>query len=96
MITIAKAVKSVMHCRAGSIQLTSNLVNISGSRAYNFSDFPYPVGRDTKVSLPSRKDRIASSCFNFNDAIPIMCGSRSRGNGVATPPPSPNRFSQNF
>ena len=36
------------------------LLNISGSRAYNLSDFPYPVGRDIKVSLPSRKDRIAS------------------------------------
>ena len=69
---------NVLHCRAGNqcifnynlFSLPLILSNISGSRAY-ISDFPYPVGRDTKVSLPSRKDRIASSCFNFNDAIPI-------------------------
>ena len=40
------------------------------------SDFPYPVGRAMKVYLPSRKDRIASSYFNYNDATPIMGGSR--------------------
>ena len=45
------------------------------------SDFPYPVDGDTNVSLPSRKDRIASSCFNFNNAIPNMGGSRGWGGG---------------
>ena len=74
-LSIAIAVMSVLHCRAGkqcifNYSLPLILSNISGSRAYT-SDFPYLVGRDTNVSLPSRKDRIASSCFNFNDAIPI-------------------------
>ena len=53
---IAKAVKSVLHCRAGKecifnynlFSLPLTLLNISGSRAY-ISDFPY-VGRGTKVS----------------------------------------------
>ena len=57
-LTIAKAVKNVLNCRAGNqcifnynlLSLLLILLNISGSRAYNMSDFPYPVGKDTKVS----------------------------------------------
>ena len=31
----------------------------------NISDFPYPIGSKTKVSLPLKNDNMASSCFTF-------------------------------
>ena len=35
-------------------------------------DFPYPVGKETNVSLPFIKDKIASVCFSFKHEIPKL------------------------
>ena len=35
-------------------------------------DFPYPVGKETNVSLPLIKDKIASVCFFFKHEIPRL------------------------
>ena len=34
-------------------------------------DLPYPVGRDTKVSLQDTNASMASFCFSFNACSPI-------------------------
>ena len=57
-LTIAKAVKNVLHCRAGKQCI------------FNYNLFSLPL------------ILIASSCFNFNDAIPM---GRERFTGVVTP-----------
>ena len=46
-----------------------SLSNTSGKIAY-IKDFPYPVGKDTKVSCPSTNAQIASFCFSFKLSNP--------------------------
>ena len=41
-------------------------------RMANITDLPYPVGKETKVSLPDTKLCMASICFGFNSRRP-MC-----------------------
>lgn len=33
-------------------------------------DFPYPVGKETNVSLPDAKETMASTCLSFKEGMP--------------------------
>ena len=54
------------------VHLPSNRSNTSG-KIPNMIDFPYPVGKDTKVSWPLKNVNIASSCLSFRVEMPQSC-----------------------
>ena len=42
------------------------------------TDFPYPVGKETKVSLPDTKVAMASTCLGLSSSIPMYCAALLR------------------